>query len=59
MTLPSSAVETNCFIYINKEDAPTIEASSEFTPIRGQHPDLHGIVIGYIKGKLVIINRVF
>lgn len=59
MTLPDNAIETNCFIYVNIDDAKIIEVSPDFTPIRGQYPELHGIAIGYYNSKLVIIVRTF
>lgn len=59
MILPSTAKETDTFIYIKKEDAAAIKADVDFTAIQGQQSDLHGNIIGYINGKLVIIVRDF
>lgn len=57
MILPSSAKESESFIYIKKEDANAIKNDVGFTPIIGAQSDIHGNIIGFINGKTVIIVR--
>lgn len=59
MILPSAAKETEAYIYVSKADAILIESDPEFEPIQGTLSNVHGNVVGYINGKLVIIVREF
>lgn len=57
MILPTKAKETEAYIYIVKEDAAAIKANPDFEEIQGLQSELHGNVIGYVNGKIVIIVR--
>jgi len=59
MILPPNAKESEAYIYVSKEDAILIEADPEFEPIQGTQSNVHGNVVGFINGKLVIIVREF
>ena len=59
MSLPASAKITDNYIYIDKNDAEEVIADPLFTPIVGIPKNLHGNIIGYYEGKMVILLRVF